>query len=261
MPQYRKYCTARIFLFSGAVFPLPAHFTSRNLANLQIIMKKHLFILFAALITAALLPSCNDSEGDYPEYWSFATVKTLDNNDYYFLLDDQKTAYPGDKTRIAGYEAKDGQRTVIYFNILPVQKQDYDNNIELYSIENILTKDAVTITTQEEMDEIGDDRIRVIKAWLAGQYLNITFEFPTSGSTKHFINVIENKLTPSETATEGYLSLEFRHNAYNDTHGLLSSGIASFKIDQLDTLTDKGISLRIKNLQGEISYLQIELTK
>lgn len=224
-------------------------------------MKKHLFILTTLLATVLLFPSCNDSEGDYPEYWSFATVKTLDNNDYYFLLDNQKTVYPGDKTRIAGYEAKEGQRTVIYFNILPVETPGYDDNIALYSIENILTKDVAIITTQEEMDDIGDDRIRVIKAWLAGQYLNITFEFPTDGSTKHFINVIENKLNPSGTTSEGYLSLEFRHNAYNDTRGLLASGIASFKIDQLDPQVDKGISLRVKNLQGEISYLQIELTK
>ena len=71
-------------------------------------MKRFGFITFAVL-TAVFFSSCNDSDGDYASSWAFASAETLNSNDYYFVLDDNKTVYPSDKSRVAGYKPEDDQ--------------------------------------------------------------------------------------------------------------------------------------------------------
>lgn len=75
-----------------------------------------LFLLVT--MAAAIFTSCNDSDGDYPRLSAFATVKTLENNDFYFMLDDGKTIYPGDKSRLGAYKAEEDTRAIIAFNLL-----------------------------------------------------------------------------------------------------------------------------------------------
>ena len=72
-------------------------------------MKRFGFITFAVL-TAVFFSSCNDSDGDYASSWAFASAETLNSNDYYFVLDDNKTVYPSDKSRVAGYKPEDDNR-------------------------------------------------------------------------------------------------------------------------------------------------------
>lgn len=48
-----------------------------------------LFLLVT--MAAAIFTSCNDSDGDYPRLSAFASVKPLENNDFYVVLDDGKT--------------------------------------------------------------------------------------------------------------------------------------------------------------------------
>lgn len=81
-----------------------------------------LFLLVT--MAAAIFTSCNDSDGDYPRLSAFASVKPLENNDFYVVLDDGKTVYPGDKSRIGSYKAEEDQRVVIYFNLLNNKGKD-----------------------------------------------------------------------------------------------------------------------------------------
>ena len=83
-----------------------------------------LFLLVT--MAAAIFTSCNDSDGDYPRLSAFASVKPLENNDFYVVLDDGKTVYPGDKSRIGSYKAEEDQRVVIYFNLLNNKVEGYD---------------------------------------------------------------------------------------------------------------------------------------
>lgn len=89
-----------------------------------------LFLLVT--MAAAIFTSCNDSDGDYPRLSAFASVKPLENNDFYVVLDDGKTVYPGDKSRIGSYKAEEDQRVVIYFNLLNNKVEGYDYNMALY---------------------------------------------------------------------------------------------------------------------------------
>ena len=117
-----------------------------------------LFLLVT--MAAAIFTSCNDSDGDYPRLSAFASVKPLENNDFYVVLDDGKTVYPGDKSRIGSYKAEEDQRVVIYFNLLNNKVEGYDYNMALYYIQDIYSGGTKVVTTQEELDALEDDKTR-----------------------------------------------------------------------------------------------------
>lgn len=112
-----------------------------------------LFLLVT--MAAAIFTSCNDSDGDYPRLSAFASVKPLENNDFYVVLDDGKTVYPGDKSRIGSYKAEEDQRVVIYFNLLNNKVEGYDYNMALYYIQDIYSGGTKVVTTQEELRRAG----------------------------------------------------------------------------------------------------------
>ena len=112
-------------------------------------MKRFGFITLAVL-TAVFFSSCNDSDGDYASSWAFASAETL-SNDYYFVLDDDKTVYPSDKSRVAGYKPEDDQRVIIFFNLLKTGVEGYDYNIALYDCKpNIQSQKRCTMDSLKE---------------------------------------------------------------------------------------------------------------
>lgn len=222
-------------------------------------MKKFSLFLIAAL-TITFFVSCEDSDGDYYTGATLITVVPMENNNYYFQLDNGETIYPSINL-VSNYElSQNAQRAIIYYRTLDIPIEGYNHSIKLFGIENILTKDMIKIDTEDELDKIGDDPININKIWIGGGYLNIFFEFPSNlTSTKHYINVIKNAIETKEANLDKYITLEFRHNAYEDTQGYMYQGAAAFKINDLIEDTCQGIYLRVKNTTGNITYHKIEL--
>lgn len=218
---------------------------------------------FALLLVATLtltLQGCNDSDGDYARYWAVATVHPLGENNYYFTTDSNRSIYAGDKSRIIAYEPVEGQRAFIWFNYLPVAFEGYDYNVELYKIENILTKEVETVTTPTDLALMGDDPIQLVGWQLGGGYLTLQFAFRSQGFTTHVVHLVNNEATTGEEAPEGYVGLEFRHNARKDLDGLYGYGYASFRLGDFDPQTTgrKGIYLRTRTPEGDVKYISIE---
>lgn len=228
-------------------------------------MKKQLKDMkrFALLLVATLtltLQGCNDSDGDYARYWAVATVHPLGENNYYFTTDSNRSIYAGDKSRIIAYEPVEGQRAFIWFNYLPVAFEGYDYNVELYKIENILTKEVETVTTPTDLALMGDDPIQLVGWQLGGGYLTLQFAFRSQGFTTHVVHLVNNEATTGEEAPEGYVGLEFRHNARKDLDGHYGYGYASFRLGDFDPQTTgrKGIYLRTRTPEGDVKYISIE---
>lgn len=222
-------------------------------------MKKTGLFLIAAL-TAVLFSACNDSDGDYAPYQYFVTVKPLADKDYYFQLDNQKTIYPGDKTRIGAYQATEGQRAVVRFNLLDVSKQGYDYNAEMYMIENIFTGSSRIVTTQEELDEIPDVKTSYFDGQVAGGYMTLIVGYPVLDNTKHSFEVIRNEVAPLET-TPGYLDLELRHDDGGDKGSVDYQYYISIDLSELGDLLKgkKGITLRVNTQLNGVKYIPIPL--
>jgi len=224
--------------------------------------KTSFLLLTLTLFLAPFVQSCLDDNEDY--YLAIATFRTTESNDSYFVLDHGEKMYP---QRTTFSKMEDGQRVYIYFEKLDEKVDGYEYNIEVKAIEKILTKELFVMDEETE-DSIGDDHINIIpnSYWFGGGYLNIKFQFlGTRNPTElHMVNLVRNEI---EGATEeeepGYISLEFRHNAFGDTQTEVLTGIVSFK----GPFTEegmKGLKIRYNSIYEGVKYVKIdfeELTK
>lgn len=222
---------------------------------------KKLGLLLVAAFSAITFSSCMDTEGDYPQYMNFVTVRTIPNSqDFYFEADNGQTIYPSDKSKAGSYEPEDGKRALIMFNFL-TQIEGYNYNIKLYQISNMFTGKARAITTQEELDAIKDDPIGLYGARLTKTYLTLHVLYPVNDNEKHKFEVIINEVKPTIT-NEGYLDIELRHDNGGETQGSTQGSYISFNLADIQgKLTGmKGISLRTKNNLETKSY-KIDFTQ
>ncbi len=147
-------------------------------------MKKSVFRLLAAG-ALCLACSCDDNDGDYAAYTDFVTVRTTAAEaDYYFLLDDGKTLYPGDRERIGVYEAVDGQRAQLFFSLLAETEPGYDYSAAIYEIRDIYTGQTRLLTVGE-LALLPDDATSLHSAWLRKNYLTLQIAYPVTDNSKH----------------------------------------------------------------------------
>lgn len=230
-------------------------------------MKKLKFIaaLAIALTLVPFLQSClDDDDTEYP-WLAMSTIKTLEGvgQGYYFGLDDGSKMYPGDTAAIHNYTPIDGQRAFIYFNYLDESKVGYDHNVQVEQIINILTKDIIELNA-ENAQAIGDNKINATSAWIAQNYLNIEYQYMGTGNIdkKHFLNLVVNTLATGKDE-EGYISLEFRHNAEGDAPERIREGYVSFKLGMIEEQMKeaKGLKIRVNSIYDGVKFRKVDFEK
>lgn len=227
--------------------------------------KTTLYVLLLLFVTTPLLQSClDDFDDDERSSLTIGTLRIIDGKDYYFALDEGTKMYPGDTAYINNYTLVEGQRAFVYFNLLDEKMEGYDYNAKINHIENILTKDIYSMPA-EKADSIGDDRINVTNIWFTGDYVNIQYQLYHSASAdkKHMLNLIVNEASDGTNDKEGYITLEFRQNAFDDTPRTPGAGIVSFKLDNIaDRMEGKqGLNIRVKTLYDGERYMTVDFEK
>lgn len=218
--------------------------------------------LLLTLVTMPLLQSCLDDWDDSERpLLTIGTVRIIDGNDYYFALDEGTKMFPGDTAYINNYTLIEGQRAFVNFYLMDEKIDGYDYNAQIYHIENILTKDIYSMPA-EKADSIGDDRINATNLWITGDYLNIQYQLYHSNneSKKHMLNLVINEASDGKNDKEGYITLEFRQNAYDDEPSSRGNGIVSFKLDKIaDRMAGKqGLNIRVKTLYDGERYYTVD---
>lgn len=220
-------------------------------------MKKFGLLLFAVTI---LLAACNDNDGDYAAYRDFVTVRTDTDGGCHFVMDNQKTLYPGDRSRIAGYEATDGQRAILWFNLLPDAAAGYDYNVAAYYIEDIYTASA-RIVTPDELEALADDPVSLIDAQLSKTHLTLSVAYNVSDNEKHAFHLVRAEAPADQTQdTAGYLYVELRHDKGSDTAGAERGYYISFSLEELqESLKDmNGLRMRVHTRFNGIKQVEIK---
>lgn len=211
-----------------------------------------------ALLLFALAPlfqSClNDNDDNL--FLAIATYHTADHGDVYFVLDDGARMFAGSQN-VGNLE--EGQRAYLYFYTLDEPMTGYEYNIRLRDIQPILTKSPF-VMTEETVDSIGNDRINITNMWFGDGFLNIQFRFLGTRypSVLHMINLVYNETEGSgEADEEGYITLEFRHNAYDDHPLEVLNGIVAFKGPFVQEGM-KGLKIGYKSIYEEMKYVKID---
>lgn len=218
------------------------------------------------VLTMPMLQSCLDDMDDpfKDTLFTVGTVKVIEGKDYYFALDEGSKLYPSDTTLLRNYAVIDGQRAFVYFDKLEMPLEGYEYNAQIKHIENILTKDIYSMPA-EKADSIGDDRINATELWITGDYLNIKYQIYHSNNQdeKHMLNLVINEASTGENDKPDYLTLEFRHNAFDFQPLMLSPGLVSFKLNNIaEKLKDKkGLNIRVKSMYDGEKYITVDLKK
>lgn len=232
-------------------------------------MKKFGLFLLPALAVLAFTSCNDDSDGDYPNHTLITTVRMPDGGggDYYFQRDNGQKLYPSDKSLVSGYKAKDNQRAIIWFNLLP-GIEGYDYNLKLYYVDNIYTGTSKVVDTQAELDLLGDDPTGFPSDYQ--KYFNLTKEWLTlyvlyasTDNSKHDFTVIVNNVEAPEQTNEGYLDVQLRHDAGGDLTGPDRGYYVSFDLSPIAEQLEgkKGVTLRIDTRENGTHYLKLDLPK
>ena len=214
------------------------------------------------LLCMACMDEASDGNGNYSSsLLAIGTVHIIEGHDYYFELDDGSLLYPSDISLVADYEPREGQRAFISFAGLPQSKEGYDYNAVLMHVEDILTKDIYCMPAEKE-DSIGHDRINMTHQWIAGGCLNLQYQLlhGTDNTQKHMLNLVVNQAA-ADNVDDGILTLELRHNAFEDEQTVLSNGIVSFRLDAVAPLLDgvDAIDVRFHSLYDGWRNVRISL--
>lgn len=230
-------------------------------------MKKLRLYLAALMLVAVAMPllqSCMDNDEKSQSRFTIGTLQIIQDNEYFFKLDEGDKMYPSDTTYIHDYTLIDGQRVFIHFLPLEEDMPGYEYNVKLIQLQNILTKDIIPLT-EETADSIGNDRVNVYQPWISGDYLNIEYQYFHSNDKdkRHMLNLVINQTADAPENEEGYINLEFRHNAYNDEQRTTGWGIISFRLDEIAAQLQgkKGLKILVNSIYDGKRTFTVELDK
>lgn len=228
-------------------------------------MKKIPFsLLIIAVFSGFILQSClDDDDRNYNYDLAIGTLQKDADDFYYLQLDNDKKLFARDSSAIHYHKVGVGKRILAQFRYLEEEiGKDYEYSILIDDIYPILTKPVIKITPEKE-DSIADDKIEVINYWISKQYLNIEYQVWGGNSIPHMLNLVE--VEEPKDPEEGYVSLEFRHNRFNDPENHMYSGIVSFDLSALGYQPGaegvKGIKVRVNTIYQDHRTYKIDYDK
>lgn len=226
---------------------------------------KNLKVLFVcAFALPFVFQSCN-SDGEEQLYALVSFVNSGIPGDFTAVMDNGDKIYFSDKGSYASYSPKNGQRAVIYFTQFEDQVSGYKYNAKLLAVNEILTKDVITLTDPEK-DTLGNLSIAFRAATISGGYLNIDFGVNHTSEAIHYFNVVDNRLEAGDsdvtTDSDGYTVLEFRHKTKKEMTdmGQLVYTSACFRLNEYNPEFSgaKGIKLKYKDYDAVNQVVVIE---
>ena len=77
---------------------------------------------------------------------------------------------------------------------------------------------------------------------------------------KHMLSLVVNESLTDENNQPGYVNLEFRHNANEDTQLVPGSAIVSYKLDNIAHLLEgkEGLNIRVNTIYENEKFYQVK---
>lgn len=191
-------------------------------------MKKFYFTLLMLPLSLVTLSGCSDSDEDR-DYVSLVTVVQNEAGQKLLMRSDSSLMNPSNVT----ISSNAGQRVLVEYEITKMNPSNnpylYDIKIQDYDI--VLTKNAIDLTVENEVEVGNDPFFGVYEMNSGGNYLNVYMSFLYS-YTPHLINLVANKITSPTDDTSALVHLELRQNANGVNTGFRVSELVSFNVQQ-----------------------------
>lgn len=217
------------------------------------------FIKIVCVVALAVsATACLDDDTEtITVYSTIGNLEKAENGDYFINADSGRKLLLANRPSEVEEVAEEGDRLYAEFTFMDFIPKDYDRWISLHYVYKILVKDPVLLT-DENRQEIGDDAISVSEIWDTDGYLNFRFQFYSGGDKTHYLNLVT--VGESGQIVNGYLYVEFRHNANDDTELYPYNGIVSFRTDGIkaDNPSLKGLFVRVKTYSSGEQFYKID---
>lgn len=240
-------------------------FMNRNVLYFNILVLTFLFAF----------SSCSDWLDDDDNKYDYSSIGTIAENakdpkSFVVITDDSLALVPVNIDGLSSYKANKGQRVAVYYTLSETKSSRSDFSPKEYSvriiqIRNILTKDLL-LTNQ--IDTVKKDGADIISAWISNDcstgnyYLNIKFN--TLGSTMgksptHYVYLAKDAQKEAVDA-DGLYSVEFRHNANNDSADAILSGSVSFRLNDASRGDGvNGLKIKVYPMRNEANPVEYTL--
>lgn len=225
------------------------HLEIKNKKEGVITMKitRYSLIIILSLVAIFTFNSCNNDDGySLGNYrLDIATVNAIDSESgtFYLKLDNDNTLLPVASNSY--YKPQFNKRVIVNYTLLSDQTGSYDHAIKINAIQDILTKEVIDMTSENEK-EIGNDPVKILDLWTGDHFLNIHFGYNTAGEKTHTVNLVRNTLDKVTVTSNGAIALEFRHNSNGDPQKYGTKNYAAFDLQPFQTENKDSINFIIK---------------
>jgi hypothetical protein len=200
-------------------------------------MGKNFYLALTLLIAFTSGCSMDSEENEYYQY-TLGVVEGNSASTFMLLTDGGERLRPLE-FQPANYEIEEGKRVSVLYSI--IEKNDsetYDYSIKLASVSNVLTKQIV-VANDEVRDTIGNDPVAINWLSIGNDYLNVDFTF-WADSKPHYFDLV---LDSAKQDKEGFITLNFHHNAKDDIKYMKYSGLISFPLEMLKDAAADSVNL------------------
>src|SRR5690554_2104275 len=218
-------------------------------------MKRMLFLFSALLALAAASCSVNDDEGEYYQYRLGIIERSSSDTTFTILTDDGYRLKPTEFLG-SGNENVDGKRVLVQFAIVSeVESSEIDYEVKVALIENVPVKTIIT-ANEEVRDSLGNDPVSISALTLGNGYMNVQFSLYDQKAEKHYLYMVYDE---EKQEKEGFITLDFHHNAHDDIKSSPYSGLFSFPLEQFEEEESGTIKFLFRSRKEDNSTFTHEL--
>lgn len=211
-----------------------------------------IILAFAAMLTFA---SCVKEESkDFYIYGGIATALQMEDKDYYFKFDSEKT-FRASNVDLTNNEAlRDSARVLVSFVMEKKDFGGFDYVGAIQYLDTILTK-KVEFYDEAIPDSVGNNSSTINDGYIYGKYLNLDFAVPGQYA-RHKISLVKGP--DGSDADPDYINVEFRHKLISGGQANYVGGVICFDISELAAKYPgkKGIAMKVNDYMysGERVY-------
>ncbi|WP_455673289.1 NigD1/NigD2 family lipoprotein [Phocaeicola sp.] len=231
---------------------------------------KSIFFATALLVSSSFMQSCLDDNDNVPDFIELGTVIATSNGGSTEPIvegDVYGKSYITNKNVLKDQEVDvEGQR-ILYRFIESKTNGTTDTNddtkkqsISIFELYKVLTK-PMDILAEDGDDVYGDDPINILGAYASAEHLNIQYQLLMGDpDIKHRISLVGAPDTTPDA--EGYITVDFRHNAEGDNGGVMRWAYVSYTLESLPGYKEgklKGLNIRFNSIYGGTSTHKVAI--
>lgn len=173
-------------------------------------------LLSVTIILSLFLTSCLKDNDYVQTYVELGNLIGEDINDFQVETDYYNILKPQGNFYSEGFKFKKNGRVIIQYSIVEGNDETKEYKVNVNAIENIFEKKLVFLGV-EGADTLKKDPLSMVGAWIGKEYLNIEFNFRSSGSSKkpHYFDLVYDS---TKQNVDNHLALDLTHNAQEDIY-------------------------------------------